>query len=330
MENDTQSQGHVRGRLAPSPTGHLHLGNIWSFLLCWLAVRSKGGSLVLRMEDIDPDRSRQEYADDIMRDLEWLGIDWDEGPDVGGPYAPYTQSLRLDRYAEVIDDLTKAGHTFPCFCTRKELRSLASAPHAGDYGAPYPGICLHLTEAERKERMANGRKPAIRLHGSMKDIPFTDRIRGHISLSWDECGGDFPIRRSDGVIAYQLAVAVDDIDQRITQIVRGDDILHCTPRQIYIYSLLGAPLPEYAHVPLVLDAAGERLAKRHQHFEIRRLREGGASAKGIIGYLAHRAGLISAAEPVLPENLVPLFDFSLLPNTAITLERDIEEQLIRT
>lgn len=330
MENETEHMLRpVRGRLAPSPTGHLHLGNIWAFLLCWLGVRSQGGRLVLRMEDIDPERSRQAYADDIMRDLEWLGIDWDEGPDCGGPYAPYTQSERLDRYAEVIERLTAEGLTFPCFCTRKELRSLASAPHVGEAGPAYPGTCLHLTQDQREARRAAGRAPALRLHGTCETIAFTDRIRGPISTCWQECGGDFPIRRSDGVIAYQLAVAVDDVDQRITQVVRGDDILHCTPRQLYIHQLLDAPAPEYAHVPLVLDAGGERLAKRHKHFEIRALRQGGARAQAIIGDLAHRAGLAPAGTTCTPQDLVHGFTFDAIPKAPIVLEHDIEERLTR-
>ena len=145
----------VRGRLAPSPTGFLHLGNAWAFLLAWLACRSKGGSLVLRMEDIDPDRSRAEYADAIIRDLRWLGLDWDEGPDVGGPAGPYTQSARMELYADALNRLDRAGHTYPCYCTRKELRTLAGAPHVGDAGAAYPGTCRNLPPERRAELEAS-------------------------------------------------------------------------------------------------------------------------------------------------------------------------------
>ncbi|NJB67930.1 glutamyl-tRNA synthetase [Desulfobaculum xiamenense] len=322
-----QPKAPVRGRLAPSPTGHLHLGNIWSFLLCWLDVRSAGGTLVLRMEDIDPDRSRPEYAEDIMRDLEWLGIDWDEGPDRGGPYGPYTQSERLDRYAEVMDRLESMGLTYPCFCTRKELRSLASAPHAGDFGPAYPGTCLHLSPAQRAALVAEGRHATIRLHGTHDNVSFTDRLRGTVTMSWAECGGDFPLRRSDGVVSYQLAVAVDDMDQRITSVVRGDDILHCTPRQILLHELLGATPPLYAHVPLVLDAQGERLAKRHRHYEIRMLRERGVSAQAIIGYLAARAGLLAAPAPARPQDFAAGFDIARIAPVPVILEPDIEDIL---
>lgn len=153
----------VRGRLAPSPTGFLHLGNAWAFLLAWLACRSKGGSLVLRMEDIDPDRSRPEYADAIIRDLRWLGLDWDEGPDAGGPAGPYVQSARMGLYADALNRLDRAGHIYPCYCTRKELRTLAGAPHVGDAGAAYPGTCRNLPPERRAELEAAGRRPCIRL-----------------------------------------------------------------------------------------------------------------------------------------------------------------------
>jgi glutamyl-tRNA synthetase len=291
----------LRGRLAPSPTGHLHLGNAWSFLLCWLAVRSAGGSLVLRMEDIDPERSRPHFAEDIMRDLAWLGLDWDEGPDVGGPFAPYTQAARRDRYAEVIDHLTGLGRTYPCYCTRKELKTMASAPHLEDVGPVYPGTCLGLGPAERREREAQGRRPTLRLHGE-GDVRFEDLVHGEVQMSWAECGGDFPLRRSDGVIAYQLAVAVDDMDQGISLVVRGADILPCTPRQILLFRLLNAPVPRYAHVPLLLDHNGERLAKRHQSCELRVLREKGVSPQAVVGYLGYGRGCCRRRPEPLPES----------------------------
>lgn len=322
-DGSTSGSTCVRGRLAPSPTGYIHLGNAWSFLLCWLAVRSQGGTLVLRMEDIDPDRSRPEYVDGIMRDLAWLGLHWDEGPDVGGPYGPYVQSHRYARYEEVIRHLEEQGHIYPCYCTRKELRALASAPHAEDYGPAYPAICLNLTQAERAERAAQGRNAAMRLHCGDHAIGFHDVLRGDLCLTWEECGGDFAVRRSDGVFAYQLAVVIDDADQHITQIVRGDDILHCTPRQVLVYRLLGKPIPQYAHVPLVYDHEGERLAKRHQHFEIRMLRDAGVRPQAVIGYLAYRAGLQPEPVPALPEQFANCFRLKDIPLGRVQLEADI-------
>lgn len=316
----------VRGRLAPSPTGHLHLGNAWAFLLCWLAVRSAGGSLVLRMEDIDPERSRPQFAEEILRDLAWLGLDWDEGPDVGGAFAPYTQAVRLDRYAEVIDRLTRLGRTYPCYCSRKELKTMASAPHIEDVGPVYPGTCLGLGEMERSEREAQGRRPALRLHGQ-ENIGFEDLVQGDVRLGWAECGGDFPLRRSDGVIAYQLAVAVDDIDQGISLVVRGADILPCTPRQILIFSLLGARVPQYAHVPLLLDHEGSRLAKRHQSCELRALREQGVSPKAIVGHLAHLANLMPERTAARPSDLLSCFAWSRVPQKSVRLGADIDAVL---
>ncbi len=295
----------VRGRLAPSPTGHLHLGNAWAFLLCWLGVRAAGGRLVLRMEDIDPDRSRPEYAAAIQRDLAWLGLDWDEGPDRGGPFGPYTQSRRLDRYAEVIEHLTRQGHTYPCYCTRKELKSMASAPHAEDVGPIYPGTCLALSAQERAAREAQGRKPALRLHG----------------------GADFPLRRSDGVVSYQLAVAVDDLDQHISLVVRGADILPSTPRQVLLFRLLGGIPPDYAHAPLLLDQSGQRLAKRHQALELRALRDQGVDPRAIVGYLAHLAGLLPCPAPAAPADLLPFFAWDRLPRSPISLPESFEAAL---
>jgi glutamyl-tRNA synthetase len=316
----------VRGRLAPSPTGHLHLGNAWSFLLCWLAVRSAGGRLVLRMEDIDPERSRRHFAEEIMRDLSWLGLDWDEGPDLGGPYAPYTQGERLERYAQVIEALTRLGRTYPCYCTRKELKTMASAPHFEDVGPVYPGTCLGLDAVDRKAREDQGRRPSLRLHGG-GETRFDDLLHGEVRLGWEACGGDFPLRRSDGVIAYQLAVAVDDMDQAINLVVRGADILPCTPRQIFLFRLLHAPVPRYAHVPLLLDHAGVRLAKRHQSLELRALRERGVSPKAIVGHLGSMAGLLPENAAATPAELVSEFAWGKIPRDPVTVRDDVEAAL---
>ncbi len=322
-----ETPARVRGRLAPSPTGFLHLGNAWTFLLCWLATRSQNGTLVLRMEDIDPERSRPEFAEAIMRDLDWLGLEWDEGPDVGGPYGPYVQSMRLDRYADIITMLTDCGYVYPCYCTRKELRSLASAPHMDDCGPVYPGTCRGLSVQERAEREASGKRAALRLRCDASDLCFTDSLKGLVCRDWNSCGGDFAVRRSDGVFAYQLAVAVDDADQAITQVVRGDDILLSTPRQIWLLRLMGAALPQYMHVPLVFDSEGARLAKRHQHYELRALREAGVAPEHIIGYLAFRAGLQPELAPLRPQALVRDFRPQALPGAPVLLEDDIFDRL---
>jgi glutamyl-tRNA synthetase len=322
----------VRGRLAPSPTGLLHLGNAWAFLLAWLAARAAGGQVVLRLEDIDPERSRPEFAVAILRDLRWLGLNWDEGPDVGGPCGPYAQSERLGRYAEALEFLERAGRVYPCFCTRKELRSLASAPHAGvaGDGSPiYPGTCRELEPAAREALLRQGRRPSSRLRCDDISVVFDDLVAGPQRMTLGDCGGDFALRRSDGVFAYQLAVVLDDIAMGVTQVVRGDDILSSTPRQIFLSRLLGASPPQYAHLPLVLDAEGERLAKRHQSLTLAALREAGVLAPAIVGYLGWRAGLLDAPHPVTSQALVPGFAFSRLTRAPVRLPADIASVLLQ-
>ena len=300
----------VRGRLAPSPTGLLHLGNAWAFLMAWFLCRSRQGSLVLRMEDIDPARSSSAYVQKQIEDLRWLGLDWDEGPDERdiagerGPYAPYTQSARHHLYTEALKRLEHDGHLYPCFCTRKELRLLAGAPHVGDEGAPYPGTCRFLTPEERLARSAGGRAASLRFACPDERIPFTDIIRGPCSMDLKACGGDFALRRSDGVIAYQLAVVVDDALMRIRQVVRGRDILASTPRQLALFRALGYPPPVYAHIPLVCDVAGERLAKRHQSLGLAALREEGVDPRAVVGYLGWKSGLVPDARLVHPKELL--------------------------
>ena len=325
---------HVRGRLAPSPTGFLHLGNAWAFLLAWLACRSRGGTLVLRMEDIDPDRSRPEYETAIIDDLHWLGLDWDEGPDLPcSPHGPYRQSERLPLYRDFLQRLRAAGQAYPCYCTRKELRLLAGAPHVGDMGAPYPGTCRHLSREQREAFEAAGRHPCLRLLCPEQAFSFVDAIHGPVALTLTECGGDFALQRSDGVISYQLAVAVDDGLMGINQVVRGEDILLSTPRQLALFDLLALPRPtEYMHVPLLCDASGERLAKRHASLSLRALREKGAAPENIVGYLAQKAGFTAGttAEPRTPAQLLDLFSVSALRRlqSPLCIEDNIVDRLL--
>jgi glutamyl-tRNA synthetase len=311
----------MRGRLAPSPTGNLHLGNAFAFFLAWLSASAQKGVLVLRLEDIDPERSRDIFVRSILEDLVWLGLTWEEGPlpsssqDRGGEeeafpekggFGPYRQSARLARYAGVLRDWRRRGLLYPCFCTRRELRHLASAPHIGDEGVPYPGACRRLSEAERAARLAAGVPFSLRLDTGramevlLGETPgsnehsllfWHDAVHGDQAFTLADCGGDFALRRSDGVFAYQLAAAVDDAAMGITEVVRGEDLLSSTPRQILLLRLLGAPLPRYAHVPLVRDAQGQRLAKRHKGLEVRALRAAGLSPEAAIGRLAYLAGL---------------------------------------
>lgn len=317
----------VRGRLAPSPTGWLHLGNAWTFLLAWLAARAAGGSVILRMEDIDPDRSRLAYAEAIMEDLRRLGLDWDEGPDIGGPYAPYFQSQRLDSYTRALAALKSAGQVYPCYCTRKEVRLLAGAPHVGETGAPYPGTCRNLTAEERAEKEALGRRPAWRLRCPDGIVRFKDALYGPQASNLTQCGGDFALCRSDGVFAYQLAVVVDDAAMNITQVVRGQDILPSTPRQLVLYRLLKLSPPAYLHVPLLLDADGERLAKRHESLSLRALFAAGIQPEALVGLLGWLANLLPAPRPVTPAQLIPLFTLRHLPRTPRQLTPELLARL---
>jgi glutamyl-tRNA synthetase len=275
---------------------------------------------------------RPEFAEELLRDLRWLGLDWDEGPDVPGASGPYEQSARLGTYAAALAKLEQAGRVYPCFCTRKELRTLASAPHAAlvDDGSPvYPGTCRDLGPEQRVALLRQGRRPCLRLRCEDISVSFSDLLAGPQALSLTDCGGDFALRRSDGVFAYQLAVVLDDIAMGITQVVRGDDILASTPRQIFLYRLLGAPIPQYAHLPLVLDHEGERLAKRHNSLTVAALRAAGVSAPAITGYLAWRAGLQSAPHPADPHALVAGFDIRSIPREPVRLPEDIAHVLAR-
>ena len=322
----------IRGRLAPSPTGYIHLGNAWAFLLAWLAARASSGEVVLRIEDIDPQRSRPEYTAALIEDLTWLGLDWDYGPDkpepAGGCMGPFEQSRRGKHYAAAIAQLESAGLTYPCFCTRKELRSMAGAPHVDDAGAPYPGTCRSLNQAQRQALLESGRRPCLRLRCPDGPVNFTDTVFGPQSYTLADCGGDFALRRSDGVVAYQLAVAVDDALMGINQVVRGRDILISTPRQIALLKLLGYGAPAYAHVPLLLDDEGERLAKRHQSLALRNLRQMGADPRRITGWLGALAGCNPGGNAASPAELIPYFSLSRLDGDDIRLGRELLRALV--
>lgn len=309
---------HVRGRYAPTPSGALHLGNLFAALIAWLHSRSAGGSFVLRMEDIDRPRSRPEFARRILEDLRWFGLDWDEGPDTGGPFGPYTQSERLDRYDAAFARLQQAGRLYPCYCSRAELLSAASAPHGlASEGPAYAGVCRGLSAEERRQR-ERAKTPSQRFRlPADRGASFKDGVFGPVAFPPD-AGGDFVVRRADGIYAYQLAVVVDDAAMRITDVVRGADLLDSTPRQLWLYEALGLPAPSFAHVPLLCDEAGERLSKRHKSLAASELRQEGVRAETIAGALAFAAGLIDRNEPLRPAELIPAFDLNRLPRGAIS------------
>ena len=309
----------VRGRFAPTPSGLMHIGNLYAALMAWLHVRSEGGVFVLRMEDIDRPRSQPRYAEQILSDLRWFGLDWDEGPDIGGPYGPYTQSERLERYEAALDKLRKDGRLYPCYCSRAELLSIPSAPHGlASEGPAYPGTCRSLSE-EESARKALVKTPSLRFRLSGADgAAFDDLVCGPLRFP-PGAGGDFIVRRADGVFAYQLAVVVDDAAMGITHVVRGADLIDSTPRQLWLYDALRLSPPAFAHVPLLVDAAGERLSKRHRSLAAVKLREAGMPPELLAGAIAHAAGLIDRPEPAKPEELIPEFRWSRLPKDVVRL-----------
>lgn len=298
------------GRFAPTPSGRMHLGNVFSALLAWLSVRSAGGSLLLRIEDLDTLRCSAENAEIVKDDLRWLGLVWDgEQP---------CQSTRSGYYEKILDRLRDMGCVYPCWCTRGDLKNAANAPHASDGHPIYPGTCRDLSVEERARRAAE-RPPLWRLRVPDEEISFTD---GHYGLYTEnlarECG-DFILRRADGVFAYQLAVVADDIDAGVTQVVRGCDLLSSTPRQLYLYRLLGAAPPNYFHVPLLTAPDGRRLSKRDRDLDLGILRER-FTAPELLGQLAFAAGLLDAPGCASAEELIPLFAWAKIPKHDIAVD----------
>jgi glutamyl-tRNA synthetase len=300
-----------RGRFAPSPTGDLHLGSAAAALFCAAAARARGGALILRMEDLDRDRVIPAARAAILGDLRWLGIAWDEGPDVGGPVGPYVQSERLPRYEAALDALARSGHTYLCDCSRAEIARVASAPHAGDEGPRYPGTCRPHGMRARAFR----RPPAVRLavpEGDAGRVEVDDAVLGLRVEQVSEVTGDFVLRRGDGVFAYQLAVVVDDLAMGVTEVVRGADLAASAPRQALLARLLGGAPPRFAHVPLLLGPDGARLAKRAQGMTLRDQRARGRDSKELARAIAraYAHDLGSAQEPVA--TLAARLDFAAL------------------
>lgn len=304
------------GRFAPSPSGRIHLGNILCCLLAWLSARQQGGRVVLRIEDLDTARCPRRYADQMEADLQWLGLTWDEGPTVGGPDGPYYQSERTALYQAALEKLEQRGLVYPCFCTRAELHA-ASAPHREDGQVVYAGTCRNLTAAQAAER-AKKRAPALRLQVPDEDWGFTDGHMGPYGENLVRDCGDFLLRRSDGMFAYQLAVVVDDAAMGVTEVVRGADLLDSTPRQLYLYGLLGLPAPSFIHFPLLLAPDGRRLSKRDADAGLDTLRDR-ATAAEILGKLAYLAGFNPSAAPKTAESLLADFAWDKVPKADIRI-----------
>lgn len=299
----------VVGRFAPTPSGRMHAGNVFSALMAWLSVRSQGGRMVLRIEDLDPRARDRDRAQLLIDDLLWLGLDWDEGP--------FYQSERAACYDEAIERLSSAGLTYPCFCTRAELHA-STAPHAADGTYVYPGTCRDLTPQEVWQRSLT-RHPATRLRVPDADDP-KGRITIHDVVYGDFCEvlardcGDFLVRRSDGVTAYQLAVVVDDALMGVTEVVRGHDLLGSTPRQVYLQRLLGYAEPRYAHVPLLLAPDGRRLSKRDRDLDLGEMRSAGMRPERLLGILGSQVGLAERGEELTASELVGRFSWDSVRN----------------
>ncbi len=285
----------------------MHLGNVFTALLAWLSARSKGGEVVLRIEDLDPARSRAVYAELLMDDMRWLGLDWDR--------RAANQSERGEAYREAMEILRQKGLLYPCFCTRDQLHA-ASAPHASDGRIIYAGTCRDLTE---DQRAAMDRPFCLRAKAPERMIAFTDGLQGPQSMMLDREWGDFIVRRSDGVAAYQLAVVVDDAASGITEVVRGRDLLSSTPVQLWLYEVLGYTAPCFWHVPMLMSVSGHRLSKRERALEIGEIRKRHAP-EAVTGWLAWRCGLIDRNEPISPGELATVFDWSRIDPADIVID----------
>ena len=306
----TPAPREIVGRLAPSPTGHLHLGHARSFLVAWWHARSRGGRIVLRVEDLDVDRVKPGMIDATRRDLEWLGLDWDG--------EPWLQSAGLSAIEAAAESLIARGLAYPCVCTRREIAAAQSAPHAGESVPRYPGTCrgrfATMSEAER----VTGRAPALRFVVPEGRVRVHDGVSGLHEFDVSADVGDFPVLRRAGSPAYQLAVVVDDHRQGVTEVVRGDDLLDSAARQKLLQHALGLPSPRWYHVPLVVDATGRRYAKRSDDISLERLRASGLDPRVLVAWVARRSGIASAS-PGRPHEFSSRFSMSALPRNPVVV-----------
>lgn len=305
----------LTGRLAPSPTGAQHVGNARTYLIAWLSARSRGGRVQLRIEDIDTWRNKRGAAEQVLTDLRWLGLDWDGEAVV--------QSTRLAAHEAALQELIRQERVYPCTCTRGDIAAAASAPHSEHEGPTYPGTC-----AGRSARDAESLDRPFAWRFRVTDSPtFNDQFLGPTHVDLSRIGGDFVIWRMDHMPAYQLAVVVDDADMGVTEVIRGDDLVPSTPRQLLLYAALSRTAPQFAHVPLVVGEDGRRLAKRHGDTRLASLRAARVSAELLIGMLAWSCGWLNEIRPITPHELLPRFRLETIPREPLLLTLELLHQL---
>lgn len=306
------------GRLAPSPTGAQHLGNARTYLLAFWSARSQGARLILRIEDLNTPRVKAWAAQQAVDDLRWLGIEWDEGPDVGGNSAPYTQNDRAPLYEQALKQLIEADAVYPCVCTRSDIAAAADAPHQGERGLIYPGTCATW---RRGEAVPEAGTFCWRFRSRNRPMEFVDQVAGLQSACPAEDLGDFPVTRKTGEAAYQLAVVVDDAAMGVTEVVRGDDLLPSTFWQLELYSALQLAPPTFAHVPLVLGSDGRRLAKRHGDTRLSHYRDIGVPAETVVAWAARTSGLLSPDEAPDHARIIDRFEWNKVPRQPLVVGR---------
>jgi glutamyl-tRNA synthetase len=318
----------IRGRYAPSPTGYLHLGNARTALAAWLHTRSQGGEFILRIEDLDSQRSKAEYIEANITELKWLGLDWDEGPDIGGIYGPYIQSQRHRLYWEAIEHLQAQGHLFECYLSRKDLQDIASAPH--EIQAVYSERERKHNEQIKAQKKLEGKTPSLRFAVRSQTLSFTDLLQGKQIFSAIHDVGDFIVKRADSEWAYQLAVVVDDVQMQITQVVRGDDLLNSTAAQLLLYEALGATPPTFMHVPLLADETGQRMSKRQGSLTLTSVKANGVRSERVIGLLAFSLGFLEEPQEVSARELVPHYSLKAYVGAILQLKTKHLEWLYAT
>jgi nondiscriminating glutamyl-tRNA synthetase len=312
----------VRVRFAPSPTGHLHIGNVRTAILNWLYAKHCNGTFILRIEDTDPERSKDEYIKMIYDDLRWMKLDWDEGPDVGGGCGPYRQSERFEIYRDVAEKFLKDGHAYNCYCTLEELEKMRTDALAHSESANYPGTCRNLTNEQKSAFEKAGRKPVIRFRVPDHDVQFHDLIKGDIKFESANIG-DFVIMRQEVIPMYNFAAVVDDHLMKISHVIRGDDHVSNTPRQILLYNALGVALPQFIHIPMILGADRQRLSKRHGATSVDEYRAKGYLPEAMINFLSLLSWSSESGDEILSiDRLISEFDFGRISKSAAVFNHE--------